>query len=625
MSTITPHFRNVQQLLQTQSFSIDEYQREYKWEKGNIDELLTDLQDKFLSCYQDGDATSRVSTYEDYFLGSIIVSKRGNKNFLIDGQQRVTSLTLLLISLYRAAAAQSLSVKESIAPLIFSDNLGVPSFNLDIPERLPVIKALFDGAAFNPDDKEESIQTMYARYGDIEARDLVGELGDALPHFCYWLMTKVGLIEISTDNDNYAYAIFETMNDRGKPLSPVDMLKAYLLAPIEDAAQRRHANQIWKKNVLDLITWSGEQEAERDANAIKAWLRAQYADTTRDRRAGSTDKDWELVGSAFHRWARDNHARLELGSEAQNLALMTAEFPFFAKVYQQILAASRTYKPGWEAVFYNAHNEFTWQNTVLLAPLCITDDAETVRRKIAVTATYLDIWLMRRVVNYVRVGYSSTAYTMFLLCKEIRRKTLPELVDILGTKLAEDANDVNFDGMPSRGRTGIDGLGINQFSRRYIYHLLARLTAYTETKSGRPDLFDQYVDRTRRNPSDIEHIWADDYGPYQTEFASGQEFQDWRNHVGGLLLLPADVNRSLQDKPFAQKAPHYAGQNLFAASLTTSTYQHQPQFAAFRQQNSLPFKPYTVFGKAEQKERRDLVRALADLVWSPERLNEAAQ
>ena len=145
MSTITPRFRNVKELLQTQSFSIDEYQREYKWEKGNIDELLTDLQDKFQSCYQPGDATSKVSAYEDYFLGSIIVSKRGNRNFLIDGQQRVTSLTLLLISLYRAADVQGLPVKESIAPLIFSDNLGVPSFNLDITERLPVIKALFDG------------------------------------------------------------------------------------------------------------------------------------------------------------------------------------------------------------------------------------------------------------------------------------------------------------------------------------------------------------------------------------------------------------------------------------------------------------------------------------------------
>ena len=229
MSAITPHYRNVQQLLQSQSFSIDEYQREYKWEKENIDELLSDLQAKFFSHYKPGDETPAVSSYGEYFLGSIIVSKRNGKNYLIDGQQRVTSLTLLLICLYRAAKAQSLPVVQTLAPLIFSDNLGQPKFNLDIPERLPVIKALFEGQAFSPDGKDESIQTMYARYGDIEANDLMAELGAALPHFIYWLLTQVGLIEISTDNDSYAYAIFETMNDRGKPLSPVDMLKAYLL------------------------------------------------------------------------------------------------------------------------------------------------------------------------------------------------------------------------------------------------------------------------------------------------------------------------------------------------------------------------------------------------------------
>ena len=296
MSTITPHYRSVQQLLQSRSFSIDEYQREYKWEKSNVDELLTDLQLKFQSCYRAGDDTRMVSNYDEYFLGSIIVSSRNGRSYLIDGQQRVTSLSLLLICLYRAAKEQNLQVLQTIAPLIFSDNFGEPKFNLDIAERLPVIEALFKGDPFNPDGKDESIQTMHARYRDIEQNDLIADLGDSLPHFAYWLMTRVGLIEIATDNDNYAYAIFETMNDRGKPLSPVDMLKAYLLAPILDEDKRRNANQVWKKNVLELITWRGEHEAERDAACIKAWFRAQYAESIRDRKAGSTDKDWELIG-----------------------------------------------------------------------------------------------------------------------------------------------------------------------------------------------------------------------------------------------------------------------------------------------------------------------------------------
>ena len=622
MSTIVPHYRSVQGLLQSQSFSIDEYQREYKWEKEHIDELLSDLQGKFFSSYKPGDETKKISNYEEYFLGSIIVSKRNNRSYLIDGQQRVTSLTLMLICLYRAAMEKNLQVVQTIAPLIFSDNLGEPRFNLDIPERLPAIEALFKGQPFNPDGKDESIQTMCARYGDIEQNDLIADLGDALPHFAYWLMTKVGLIEIATDNDNYAYAIFETMNDRGKPLSPVDMLKAYLLAPIENAAQRQKANQEWKKQVLDLISWGGIHEPERDANCIKAWLRAQFAETIRERKAGATDKDWEIIGTVFHRWVRDNSKRLKLGTEAENLAMLSVNFPFFAKSYRRILDASTTFTKGLEAVFYNAHNDLTWQNTILLAPLVTSDDDETVRKKIAVTATYLDIWLMRRVVNYIRVGYSSISYAMWLLCCDIRRKSLSELVEILTKKLAED--DVTFKGWPAKGRGGIAELALNQFSRRYVFHLLARVTAFTEAGSGRADSFDNYVDRSVDNPFDIEHIWADDYASHSAMFATAQEFQEWRNHVASLLLLPADVNRSLQAKSFPEKTPHYAKQNFYAASLSASAYQHQPQFAAFRSNNNLPFRSYDVFGKNQQMERRALVEALVNRVWSPERLKEVA-
>jgi len=622
MSGITPHYRNVQQLLQTQSFSIDEYQREYKWEKENIDELLSDLQGKFFSCYKPGDDTKKVSGYEEYFLGSIIVSKRNGKSYLIDGQQRVTSLTLLLICLYRAAKARSLQVIQTIAPLIFSDNLGEPRFNLDIPERLPVIEALFKGDLFNPSGKDESIQTMFARYGDIEQNDFIVELGDALPHFSYWLLTRVGLIEIATDNDNYAYAIFETMNDRGKPLSPVDMLKAYLLAPIEDTDKRRIANQEWKKEVLELISWGGIHEPERDANCIKAWLRAQFAETIRERKAGAIDKDWEIIGTVFHRWVRDNSSRLMLGEQAENLAMITVSFPFFAKAYRRIQDAGRIYTRGLESVFYNAHNDFTWQNTVLLAPLLVSDDDETVRRKIAVTATYLDIWLMRRVVNYIRVGYSTTSYSMWLLCREIRRKSLVELVNVLEQKLISD--DVTFTGSPSKGRTGIQGLGLNQFSRRYIYHLLARITEATEKGAGRTESFDKLVRREGKNPFDIEHIWADDFVAVKTLFASEVEFVEWRNHVASLLLLPADVNRSLQDKDFSEKRSHYARQNFYAASLDGAVYQHQPQFQQFTERHQLPFKAFTSFTKDAQLARRDLVASLIEMVWSPQRLREAA-
>ncbi|RVW03219.1 DUF262 domain-containing protein [Rhodococcus spongiicola] len=620
MSSITPHYRTITELLQSRSFSIDEYQREYKWERTNIEELVTDLQNKFEASYSEGDSPKKAGEYADYFLGSIIVTERNNKSYLVDGQQRVTSLTLLLIHLYREAKERGLSVASTIEPLIFSDDFGEQSFNLAIPERVPVIQALFNGEDYNTDGKEESIRTIVDRFRDIENLDLADDLGAGFETFVYWLLRRVGLIEIATASDVQAYSIFETMNDRGKPLSPVDMLKAYLLAPIDSSDGRSNANRVWKHTVLDLIAWEPDPDAERDSACIKAWLRAQYADGTRDRRAGATDKDWELIGSAFHRWLRDNEKRVGAGGAQQNLRIMTEEFPFFARAYRMILEASRTYTPGLRSVFYNAHNDFTWQTTVLLAPLCAEDDDETVRRKIEAVAAYLDIWIMRRTVNYIRVGYSTVSYAMWLLCRDIRRKPLDELIDILSEKLRTD--DVTFEGSASKGRIGIADLRLNQFSRRYIYHLLARITAYVETGAGQADQFDSYVNRSQKNPYDIEHVRSDSYDRDGAEFESEQDFDAWRNDVSGLVLLRADVNRSLQDKCFADKAPHYAKQNVYAASFTASAYEHQPQFAKFRDVEELPFRSFEEFGKAEQEERSALVLALANKIWSPARLEE---
>lgn len=617
-TSIQPTYRSIKDLLQARTFSIDDYQREYKWDRKNIEELVSDLLTKFRNEYAEGDDTSRVREYGQYFLGSIIVTDRTARTFLVDGQQRVTSLTLLLIHLYREAREQQLAVAGTIEPLIYSDDYGVQKFNLDIPERVAAIRTLFNGEDYNAEGKDESVRTILARYRDIEESGLADELGDALPNFIYWLVSNVGLIEISAGDDAQAYAIFETMNDRGKPLSPVDMLKAYLLAPIEDDEARRHANKSWRETVLQLNTAEDALDSEQDVSCIKAWLRAQHAETIRERRAGAVDQDWELIGSAFHRWVRDRREHIGVGAADQNLRLMTEDFPFFARAFALVRRAGGQYTSGLEPVFYNAHNEFTWQNTVLLAPLDVNDDDETVRRKIAATATYLDIWIMRRTANYVRVAYSSVSYAMYLLVKRIRRKPLDELINVLLELL--DADEASFEGYEGRQRYGIPQLRVNQFSKRYVFHMLARITAYVEKQAGGSDLFAAYADRTAKNLLDIEHIWADHYAPYADQFATEQEFEQWRNNIAGLVLLPADVNRSFQDRVFEEKAPHYAKANAYAASLTAAAYEHRPQFARFIREHDLPFRPYEHFGRAEQEERSVLVTRLVEEIWSPQLL-----
>jgi uncharacterized protein with ParB-like and HNH nuclease domain len=85
--------RTVRQLLANRKYSIDYYQREYKWQRKQVAELLEDLAAKFLDTYEAGHERSAVADYGHYFLGSIVISDKDGQKFIIDGQQRLTTLT----------------------------------------------------------------------------------------------------------------------------------------------------------------------------------------------------------------------------------------------------------------------------------------------------------------------------------------------------------------------------------------------------------------------------------------------------------------------------------------------------------------------------------------------------
>jgi hypothetical protein len=162
---------------------------------------------------------------------------------------------------------------------------------------------------------------------------------------------------------------------------------------------------------------------------------------------------------------------------------------------------------------------------------------------------------------------------MFTLCCEIRRKSLPNLLTILQEKLAED--DFTFDGHKQKPqRKGLSDLRLNQFSQRYIYKLSARVTSYVEQGCGRTESFDILVNRTAKNPLDIEHIYADNFDFVANYFDGETDFDGWRNHIASLLLLPEDVNRSLLGKPYEEKIVHYGKRNFYAASLISDAYDH---------------------------------------------------
>lgn len=602
MSGIEGKARTVRELLKGVKYSIDYYQREYKWGEKQARELIDDLTGKFLEDYQPTHQRKQVAGYPHYFLGAIIISKKDNANFIVDGQQRLTSLTILLMLLRNLQKERGDQV--NVDELIVSEKFGEKSFNLDVDERTPCMDALFESQPFDASDRTPSVQNLSARYADMEGAWPEELRGDALPYFIDWLLENVHLVEITAYSDDDAYTIFETMNDRGLSLSPTDMLKGYLLANIA-TNKRVAANARWRERIATL----NEVGREVEADFFKAWLRSQYATKIRERKRGAKAEDFDRIGTEFHRWLRDASEAIGLKKEDDFFRLIDRDFDFYARQYLLALEASEKRVDGLEAIQYNAQNGFTLQYMLLLAPLKPDDDPELAKRKMNIVARFLDILLAWRLWNFRSIAYSTMQYAMFLVMRDIRGLEPKPLAKKLYDVLSQEKETFESN----------DRLRVHQQNRYAIHRLLARLTEYVETQSGQPSRYAEYV-AEGAGRYEVEHIWADHAERHTDEFAHIADFSEHRNRIGGLLLLPKQFNASYGDLPYREKLPHYRTQNLLAHSLHEECYTRNPGFVRFVSESKLPFHPIAQFKKDDLDERSILYRLLAERVWNPQHI-----
>ena len=606
MREIVGNARTIRELLKGVKYSIDYYQREFKWGEKHATELVNDLVTKFCEKYDEGHERQKVVDYPHYFLGSIIISKKDSVSFIVDGQQRLTSLTLFIIFLNNLQSGRNDAVQ--IEDLIFSERYAKKSFNLDVEERAPCMEALFEGRSYDIADAPESVKNLYDRYEDIGTA-FPNELREtALPYFIDWLIENVHLIEITAYSDDDAYTIFETMNDRGLSLRPTDMLKGFLLANI-DEEHRTKVNGEWKNRIRKLTDWGKEVDAE----FFKAWFRSQYSTKIRKRKRGSNPENFDRIGTEFHRWVRDARKLIGLDKQSDVLEFIRTDFDFYSKQYCRLLEASRRINRALQPVRYNSLNGFTQQYMLLLAPLKPDDLQEVIDKKIRITARYIDILLTWRLWNFRSISYSTTQYAMFLVMRDIRGLEPDKLAQILFDKLQKE--DENFDQNSDYHRQGI-GLYLHQQNRKAIHRILARLIDFIEVESGMESRFEEFVGGGSVN-YEVEHIWANNFNHHKDEFQHPSDFSEHRNRIGGLLLLPKTFNASYGDKCYSKKLEHYNSQNLLARSLHPQCYEHNPGFKRCCSKHDLPFESIDEFTKESIDRRAELYRRIAKCVWNP--------
>ncbi|MBQ8749905.1 MAG: DUF262 domain-containing protein [Clostridia bacterium] len=602
------------EILNSKVFTINVYQREYRWGTKQIEQLINDITDCFLTYYDSGkfkhEDTEEVAQYGYYFMGSIIRTGDDSTKEIIDGQQRLTSLTLLLMYINKLLHEQGNHELDSMLPnMIQSSPFGAKkTFNINVQERKNCMDHLYNGITdFKPDN--ESSQTLLDRYLDIAYlfRDEIN--ADALPYFACWVMHKILLLEIITSSEQEAHTIFITMNDRGLSLNSAEMLKAYILNETNET-DKSEVNEKWKTFVKEIKDSSDAEYSgivnTADVEFISLWLRGKYAQTLREGKKDSEDKDYELLGEKFHEWVRQNSKKkMGLTTSAKYKDFVVSEMQQMVKLYLKIKQYSKKFTNGFESIYYNANRDLNYQALLMISAVDKNDVPEVVDAKIKLVAKFVDIFASNRILNYKKANFNTNKVFLFKVLVNIRNKTIKEIGIILTKALLE--SNVGWDKFMELNYE-------NQFFKRYALHFIARFASHLNVQMGNPSQFDIFTDRKSKNPFDVEHILPNKYLDYSNGFADEREFKLFRHNIGDLIILTKDKNRSYQDMHYEEKVVKYLGDDvIFAKALNKEFYQNNPLFLSLNKKYGI--KHYDEITKKVILERADVYLNIAKDVW----------
>jgi hypothetical protein len=127
----------------------------YKWQTKQVVELLRDLSSSFFRAFREGDSRSEVARYGRYFLAPIILSQKDGHQFIVDCQQRLTTLTRLPIYLHNLQRERPDGGR--LTDLI-SERFGDKSFNLDVRGWTGGVEAIFNNQEFDIRSRPEPVR-----------------------------------------------------------------------------------------------------------------------------------------------------------------------------------------------------------------------------------------------------------------------------------------------------------------------------------------------------------------------------------------------------------------------------------------------------------------------------------
>jgi uncharacterized protein with ParB-like and HNH nuclease domain len=177
--------KKLSEVLTGQRYKIDSFQREYRWQRKQIESLISDLTISFFKNYKENHTVENYCDYDCYYMGPIVLCEDKGILSIVDGQQRLTSFTLLLYFyiIPRRNLKLSENVFKDLKPYLYLTKGGKTTLVLNVESRIKVIEHLFNNPSSvfedmdelestNGDDakkktKYESVHNIIERYEDI--------------------------------------------------------------------------------------------------------------------------------------------------------------------------------------------------------------------------------------------------------------------------------------------------------------------------------------------------------------------------------------------------------------------------------------------------------------------------
>ena len=610
---ISPDNHTVDRVFSGITYYIDFYQRDYRWNKEPVLRLLDDVFYKFMDTYENNlDLTPEkktiISKYPWYYLNTYVTNSVNGNVYIVDGQQRLTTLSLILMNLRQIAMEHKSGLERLIDFKIAGQDGRDEVFWMNHVGHSAVQQALYNGEDIKQIDTNSgtTAKNMVQNYETVNTW-LKKELRSqhCFETFVFYFLHRLVLINLAVEQTDVPM-VFEVINDRGVRLRPYEILKGKLLGQINKIElDNEDYNGLWESKATKINNF---REDELD-NFFRFFLKARFSNTRREGQRFDGD---------YHRamFSQDMNAQLDLLHNPVSVKkFLKGEFSYYTDLYAKVWKNYSNDQSDFRAVYLNSLLYLDAPFYLILSSCVLGDPSED--EKIRVISREIDRYFS---LLQLQSAYDSNDFadSIFRISEKIRNKGVEhfrphfdaELTAMIAERRhVEDAQPFSYAAFRQSGSN------LNTRFKRYFFARIDEFLAENMNLNPKHQIVNLVTKTGAKTGFHVEHIlsWNDEN---MTLFGNDEErLEQERNRLGGILLLKGKDNISSGNESYSEKLKSYANTLYWNETLRADSYKSKLDIKRLQGTYGLELRPLAKFGPEELELRHRLLFEISKIIW----------